>query len=363
MRNQAITAILCLLLPAAALAQGGPPPAPVRVAEARMVNLAPSIQVPGTVVSRNDARIAAEVAGRLTWIAEVGTQIARGEPVARIDDATLRLQRDEFLGVLDAQESRRGFLEREAERLRQLVAENSIARNRLDEVESDWHAARSEIAVARARLSQIELNLARTRVVAPFDGVVTERLRTPGEHTSPGDDIVRLVDPANLELVARAPLTSLGFVDAGSELQFHSQWHTGSGTIRTLVPFGESRSHMFELRLSIPATPWRVGENVRLSVPTAAPTEVLAVPRDALVLRREGASVFRVGEDGTAERVDVMAGVGAGGMVAVTGRLAAGDRVVIRGAERLRPGQPVNILPDEQDSSGAAASSAAADLG
>lgn len=359
-KNPAGPALLCLLLlPATATAQqGGPAPAAVRVAEARMVNLAPSIQVPGTVVSRNDARIAAEVAGRLTWIAEVGATIAAGEPVARIDDAELLLQRDEYRGVLAAQESRRGFLKRESERLRQLVAENDVARNRLDEVESDLQAAEGEIAVARARLGQIELQLERTRLRAPFAGMVTERLRTPGEHTRSGDEVVRLVDPSDLEVVARAPLPSLGYVGAGAELQFQSQWHAGAGTIRTLVPFGDSRSHMFELRLSIPAQPWRVGENVRISVPTAPPTEVLAVPRDALVLRREGTTVYRIGSDGLAEQIEVIPGVGADDMVAVSGRLAAGDRVVIRGAERLRPGQPVRIVGE--DGQAAATDSAAA---
>src|SRR5690606_35914604 len=212
--------------------------------------------------------------------------------------------------------------------------------------ETELQSAISDIAVARARLGQIELQLARTRVRAPFDGIVTERLLNAGEYTSPGDDVVRLVDPSELEGVARAPLASLSFVADGSELQFHSQRHVGTGVVRALVPFGDSRSHMFELRLSVPSSPWRVGENVRLSVPTGVPTEVLAVPRDALVLRREGASLFRIAEDGTAERIDVIPGVGAGELVAVSGEISAGDRVVVRGAERLRAGQPVNILSD-----------------
>jgi RND family efflux transporter MFP subunit len=358
-RTLAIFTLACALLPAAAAAQGGPPPAGVRVAEARLVSLAPSIQVPGTVVSRSDARVAAEVAGRLTWIAEIGTHIPAGEPVARIDDAELILQREEYQGLLAAQESRRGFLQRESERLRRLAAENDVAKNRLDEVESDLQAAVGDITVARARLGQIELQLERTRLRAPFGGVVTERLRTPGEHTGVGDEIVRLVNPADVEVVARAPLPSLGYIAPGAELQFHSQWHTGAGTIRTLVPFGDSRSHMFELRLSVPAEPWRVGENVRISVPTAQPTEVLAVPRDALVLRREGATVFRVGEDGLAEQIDVVPGVGADDMIAVSGRLAPGDRVVIRGAERLRPGQPVRIVGEGGEGSAVPAASGA----
>lgn len=338
------SAFACLLLlPGLAAAQGAPP-AIVRVAEARITNLAPSIQVPGTVVSRNDARISAEVSGRLTWIAEIGTQISAGSPVARIDDAELALQREEFRGVLASQETRRGFLEREAERLRRLAAENNAARNLLDQVETDLQAASSDIATARARLGQIELQLERTRVLAPFDGVVTERLRTPGEHTRPGDEVVRLVNPASLEVVARAPLPSLGFVGPGTELNISSEWNAGTGVISTLVPFGDSRSHMFELRLNIESTPWRIGENVRLAVPSAPPAEVLAVPSDALVLRREGATVFRIDENGVAEQVEVVPGLGAGGLVAVTGRLSAGDRVVVRGAERLRSGQPVTIV-------------------
>jgi RND family efflux transporter MFP subunit len=348
MKAPLLSSLLCLLalLPAHAVAQGAPS-AVVRVAEARMTHLAPSIQVPGTVVSRNDARISAEVGGRLTWVAEIGAAIAAGEAVARIDDAQLVLQREEFRGLLASQETRRGFLAREAERLRRLAAENNAARNLLDQTETDLQAANSDIATARARLGQIELQLERTRVRAPFDGVVTERFRTPGEHTAPGDEVVRLVDPSSLEVVARAPLPSLGFVGPGTELHVFSEWHTGAGTIRTLVPFGDSRSHMFELRLSVAAAPWRIGENVRLSMPSAPPTEMLAVPRDALVLRREGATVFRIGADDTAEQVDVLPGLGAGDLVAVTGRLAAGDRVVIRGAERLRAGQAVTIVSDD----------------
>ena len=346
MRFKLIFPLLCVaaLVPEAPSAQNAPPPANVRVAEARMASLAPTIEVPGTVVSRNDARVAAEVGGRLTWIAEIGARIAAGEPVARIDDAELLLQREEFKGVLAAEQSRHRFLEREADRLRRLAAENNAAKSRLDEVETELEGARNGILVARSRLDQIELQLEWTRVLAPFDGIVTERLRTPGEHTS--DEIVRLLDPGSLELVARAPFSSLEFVSEGTELQFYNEWRAGVGKLSTLVPFGDSRSHMFELRLAIPATPWRVGENVRLSVPTGALTEMLAVPRDALVLRREGASVFRVTEEGTAERIEVMPGLGAGELVSVRGALSPGDRVIIRGAERLRSGQPVNILSD-----------------
>jgi RND family efflux transporter MFP subunit len=338
--------------PVQAFAQQGPPPPSVRVAEARQVQLAPTIQMPGTVISRNDARLSSEVAGRLVYVAEVGTRIEAGEPVARIDDRDLALQMEEFQGLVARERSRRGFLEREAERLRRLAAENVGAKNRLDEVESDLSVAVSDIAVAQARLDQIRLQMEKSAIVAPFPGVVTERLRTPGEHTGVGDEVARLVQPDSLEVVARAPLSSIEFIAPGAELAMQSDWHSGVGTVRTMVPFGDGRSHMFELRIDISPVPWRVGESVRLAVPTAEPVEVLAVPRDALVLRRDGATVFRIKDDGTAERVPVQPGLGDGMLIGVTGALSTGDRVVVRGAERLRPGQTVRILDETQDGTG-----------
>jgi RND family efflux transporter MFP subunit len=326
-------------------AQQEPPPAPVEVVDAEMTVLAPTLDIPGTVVSRNDARLAAEVPGRLNWVAEIGARVKKGESVAKIEDTFLRLQKKEFEGIVAGEQSRRGFLEREVQRLRTLAEQNIAAKNQLDQTESELAAADSELNVATARLQQIEVQLSRTQIVAPFPGIVTERLQSPGEHTSAGIAVVRLIQPDDIEVVARAPLASLNYVTEGSDLLVVGDRHRGPGTVRTLVPFGDGRSHLFEIRVTLPATPWRIAESVRLGVPSAEPIEVLAVPRDALVLRREGTTIFRILEDGTAERITVTTGLGAGGMIQITGGIRVGDRVVIRGAERLRHGQKVDIQP------------------
>jgi multidrug efflux pump subunit AcrA (membrane-fusion protein) len=76
---------------------------------------------------------------------------------------------------------------------------------------------------------------------------------------------------------------------------------------------------------------------------TAIAKEVLAVPRDALILRREGTSVFRVNDDMTAEQINVITGLGDGSHIEVMGELSAGDRVITRGAERLSSGDSVAL--------------------
>ena len=114
--------------------------------------------------------------------------------------------------------------------------------------------------------------------------------------------------------------------------------------IRALVPVGDTVSRTMEIRVNAPANAgYVVGTALQIGVPSSAPAQVVAVPRDALVLRSEGTYVFRIKEDNTAERLLVRTGAASGARVAVLGGIESGDRVVIRGGERLRPGQPVEF--------------------
>jgi RND family efflux transporter MFP subunit len=343
--------LVALALPAAGQPPGGgaqgPPPAPVRVATAKRVSLAPTTTVPGTVASRFDARVAAEVTGRLVWVAEVGTVVPRGGGIARTDATQLELQRAELQAGVVREEGRLRFLTREAERLESLLAENIAARSQYERTVNDRDVSRSDLAIQRARLEQVDDQLARTQIRAPFPGVVAERLRQAGERVGIGDAVVRLTSPDELEIVARAPLASVPFLAEGVTLRVEHDGRASSAGIRSLVPFGDARSHLFEIRLGLPGGgSWKAGQAVRVAVPTDGLREVLAVPADALILRREGTSVFRVDAEGKAERVAVVTGAGDGDLVEVSGDLADGDLVVVRGGERLRPGQTVQILED-----------------
>ncbi len=187
-----------------------------------------------------------------------------------------------------------------------------------------------------------------TRIRAPFDGIVTERLRNIGERLNVADEVIRLVDPNSLEVVARAPLNTVNYISVGAVLELHNDYRADQGSVRTIVPFGNPQSHMFEVRLDVDAAIWTVGESVRLAMPTAEVKQVLSVPRDALVLRREGASVFRVRPDMTVEQINVITGLGAGSHIEVIGELAPGDRIVTRGAETLSTGMAVSIKGDQK---------------
>ena len=178
----------------------------VRVATASMQSLAPLTMVPATVVSRNDAKLAAEVTGRLLDVADVGTVAVKGDVVAQIEDTAIRLRRDELLAEVERAKARLRYLESEERRYVQLAESNLAAATKLEETRSDRDVSRGDLQVARSRLAQIEDQLDRTRIRAPFGGIVVERLMMPGERVETGRNVVRIVDQQHLEVIARAPL-------------------------------------------------------------------------------------------------------------------------------------------------------------
>lgn len=338
----AMVLLVSLLSSPAGAQMGGP--ALVKVAVASVKDIAPMTLVPGTVVSRNDARLSAEVEGRLTRVADVGTFFEVGAVVAEIEDTALRLQMAELRAQVTRAEARLRFLESEEKRFERLAESNLAAITQLEQTQSDRDVAHGDLEVARARLEQTADQLARTSIRAPFAGVVVERLMTPGERAVEGSNVVRLVDQQNLEVIARAPLEYFSFVQPGQLLDARAVGRTALAQVRTVVAVGDENTHQFELRLDLDGQPFPVGQTLRVSIPTSDSRAVLTVPRDALVLRPEGQSVFVVDADNQARQVTVTVGIGQGDDIEVMGGVSPGDRVVIRGNERLQPGQAVNIL-------------------
>ncbi|MDH3532981.1 MAG: efflux RND transporter periplasmic adaptor subunit [Gammaproteobacteria bacterium] len=346
---------LGMLLCASALGQAMPP-ASVVVANAEVRQLAPAVDVPGTVISRYDSRLASELAAKLEWIAEVGAVVKKDETVARLQSITFELLEMEAQSRVKREQARVQFLLAEKSRLERLAENNLSAKRQLEQTNSELAVAESEEAIARAQLGHAQVAMYVTEIRAPFDGVVTERLRNIGERLNVADEVIRLVDPNSLEVVARAPLNTVNFIAERDQLELHNDYRADQASVRTIVPFGNPQSHMFEVRLNVDPELWTVGESVRVSMPTASAKEVLTVPRDALILRREGASVFKVNADMSVAQVNVITGLGDGEYIEVIGELDPGDRVVTRGAERLSTGMTVVISGSQSVATGAAAS-------
>lgn len=319
------------------------PPAPVVVDKARMDTFSAALWVSGTVISRHDARIAAETDGRITWVAEVGTHIGNGEPFATIDDTDLQLDLTDNQALLESLRAQKRFQEVNFKRLKQLTASNIGSVNERDEAQSQLDMTIQEIRRAEVTIARTQRRIDQTRVLTPFPGVVVERLVQVGEFVNRGTQVARLVDIENREIRAQAPLTVSTFIREGLEVTVEHDDKQFLTPVDRVIPVGDERSRMFEVRIAADDPAWVIGSPVRVALPNSDPRQLVAVPRDALVLRGSEMFVLRVTPDNTVEKVNVDTGIGLGNLVEIIGDVSGGDRIVTRGAERLQPGQAVVI--------------------
>lgn len=323
---------------------------PVVVETAKKQMIAPFTLYPGIVISKNDAKLAAEVEGRLIWVADVGTVVQKGDVLARIDDVLIKQQLTEEQAAVLREQAKYDFFSKEVKRMTRLIKKNNAAQSKLDQAISDRSVSKNEVKAAKARLEQASQHQKRTQLLAPYDGVVSERYKSTGEWADRGKDIVRLVDTRDLEVQVWVSVASLPFVQSDSVLKITAGSETVEGVVSVIVPIGDDHSRLFDLRVTLSGTSWQPGKTCRVMVPTASEQEVIVVPRDALVLRRDGIYVFRINKENLAERISVQTGIAAGPLIEVTGDIRQGDKVVTRGGERLRPGQPVKMQSMETQS-------------
>ncbi len=301
------------------------------------------LRLPGSVISTRDAQISAELSGRLTWIAEVGQRVKEGDLIAVLDDHLLNLQLRNDFAEIERIEADIAYNQRQAGRLERLARQNNTAESELDEVQSRLRMLQQDLQIAQVAREHTVYDLGRSHIKAPFSGVIASRDMAPGEYTSPGRSLVRLVDTDSLEISVNAPLRAARHNQVGAGVKVEADGRQLVVPVRGLVPVGDSRSRMMELRLSLEPGHWFIGEAVTVELPDDAPRLALSVPRDALVLRDDEIYVYTVSADNRAVKVPVKPGAGLGSRIAIEAELKAGDPVVVRGAERLRDGQAVKV--------------------
>ncbi len=234
--------------------------------------------------------------------------------------------------------------------------------------------ASARLAVQQAVVDQLKTRITRHTIVSLFDGYVTSRRTEVGEWVSRGDPVVDvvsldLVDVKVHVLESQVPHLRIGASVRVEITALPEQILTG--TIASIIPQADPRTRTFPVKIRLRNTITRgdplikSGMLSRVTLPTGALTRALLVPKDALVLGgRGGPLVYLVVADPSdskkqvARPVPVRLGVAIDSLIQVSGEIRAGQRVVVQGNERLRPGQAV--LPKRVSARGASAPSKSA---
>ncbi len=358
MRAQPLLLILLLLTAAGeTAAQGG---ARVRVDAVRLERMERVETLLGRIVARRRGEVASRVSGPVASVpVQVGQRVERGEPVVRLDTVRLALEvelaRSELaMAESEVAEAARNLELRNQEKLRLERLEGSAAFSRaryedkLKEVEiaaSRLESARARLESARVMLRFREADLADATIRAPYAGVVTRKRVSAGKYVREGEPVIDMVDDADLEIEADIAAERLAGLPPGSEVELRVDGEPARALLRAVVPIENpltrTRAVRFAFLGELPSSVTAVGQSVRVEVPVGG-EEVVTVAKDAVTVVGGRQTVFVV-EEGTARRRAIETAGTLGDRFVVAAGLAPGEIVVVRGNERLRPGQKVTV--------------------
>ena len=325
-------------------AQGGfsMPPMPVETA----------VVAPRNVADRFDAVGAVEAGEAITVVSEIdasikslpfreGQPVAKGALLAQLDDETASAELKRAEALLDQSQTTYN-------RVKALYDQKAAAPQDLDDADAARKVAEANVRLARERLRK-------TRVTAPFAGLVGAKRVSAGAFVRAGEAITQLASLHEVKITFSAPERYLSTLQRGREVSVSTTAYPGyelHGRIDVVSPVldPETRAAQIIARVRNPGGKFRPGMSASVSVVLSERAQALTVPSEAVFSEGGQTLVYVVKADSTVERTVLTLGTRQADVVEVVQGLTAGARVVTAGHQKLFPG--AKVIPTE---SGAAA--------
>lgn len=309
------------------------PAVAVRVAVVEQKARPASEEVVGTVRAKLRAAIEAKVSGRIeALLVAPGQTVRAAELIAQLDAREIQAKLDQALAM-------REQATRDLARARELLDKKITTQAEFDSVQ-----ARERVAAGSVQ--EMETMLGYTKLVAPFDGIVTRKLADVGDLAAPGKPIAEMEDPTALRFEADVPESLIGSVKLGAKLPVRVGAVPApiEGTVVEVAPVADPASRTFLVKLDLPPTEAaRSGQFGRVRV-SIGESQTIRVPTAALIARGQMDAIFVAQKDCAQLRI-VRTGKRNDGEVELLSGINSGESIVIEGAEQLRDGQPITLKP------------------
>jgi RND family efflux transporter MFP subunit len=322
-------------------------PEAMTVASTTVLSTGPILS--GTLVAERTAQIRAEVPGSVVQVFhDPGARIAQGASLAKIDDRAIN---DLYLSAksgLTAAQNGADIAARELSRAEKLVAAGAIAERELENVRRGDLTARTMLDDAKARLASAQKQLDATNVLAPYAGIVAERMVNPGDIVAPGSPLFTVVDPATMRLEAAVPAEQLSQVRVGAAVRFSVTGYPGrtfEGRVSNVNPSADPQTRQVRLFVRIPNAGNQLVAGLFAEGRVASDSrETLTVPELAVDMRGLTPSVLRL-KNGRTEKVEVTLGARDEQMerYEVTAGITAGDTLLVGPALGISPNTPLKV--------------------
>jgi membrane fusion protein (multidrug efflux system) len=303
------------------------PPMPVETAVVEKGPVADRFDAVGTIEAGDAITVVSEIAAQVVSLPfREGRSIEKGGLIAQLDDSQLKA---ELARAQAEREQRKATYDR----VKSIVDQGAGAPQDLDD-------AAAALGVAEANLDLAQARLSKTRITAPFAGVLGARRVSPGAFLRAGDPITDLAKIDELRIIFSAPERYLGQLKHGAPVSVTTTAYPGdsiTGHIDVVDPVidPQTRSATIVARAPNPGRRFRPGMSADVSAVLSRRENALTIPNEAVFVEGNQSYVFVVNPDSTFQREAVTLGTRLAERVEVVSGLAAGQRVVRAGHQKL----------------------------
>jgi len=329
--------------------------AEVTVTKVARASISSMLSVSGTInaLPNQDVRVSSLVPGRIAAILVTeGDPVKKDQVLAKIDDGTYRDQLQQAEGALQLSRAQFDNAHLTRQREETLLERGISARKEVEDARTQEKVAEAAVRQAEAAVALARLQLARTEVTAPLDGIVVKRLLSTGEAVdgTAAQPIVQVANLSTVELLANVPAEYLGHVRVAQSLEISTESFPDkklNGRVVAVSPAVDPTTNMGLTRIQLgnPGGRLRYGMYLTTQLPIETHADALVVPRKAVYRDEEGKTlVYKVKGD-LVSVVPVTPGIETPEQVEITGDVQPGDTVVLEGGYGLPDGAKVKPHP------------------
>ena len=266
-----------------------PAPARVLVVTTQAVQEQTSYLVRRSFVGRIEARrstdMGFELGGAvLSILVDEGDRVAKGQILARVDTLRLGAKRAEHEARLREAEARLSLMASTRERTREALELNAVSTQQWDEADRGYLAQEAVVRRVAAQIESVDVDIAKSRLRAPFSGVVSRRFVDEGAVVSAGEPLFRLLEMGRPEVRVGISQELAKSLKIGDEHVVRADGRELSGTIRAVLPARNSETRTVDVVLTLSTTEnaLRHGDLVELELSQEIEKSGFWLPRSAL---------------------------------------------------------------------------------
>ncbi|AOY96371.1 efflux transporter periplasmic adaptor subunit [Cupriavidus sp. USMAA2-4] len=317
--------------------------------------------LPADVRAYQDAPVYARVSGYLRrWVADIGTPVRQGQLLAEIDAPEISDQLRQARAEEAVAAANYDLARRTAERWQDLLRSRSVAQQEADQKSADMQAKAAALASARSNVARLAQQAAYTRIVAPFDGVVTARnvdtgaLVDAGGNGGPGKELFHLSAGDKLRIYIQVPQDDSVLVTPGMPAWLSLPQYPGqrfAATVTRSAGAIDAGTRSLRVELEAASAGGRILPGAYAEAHLSAPVAQAGwdLPASTLLFRAQGPRVAVVGAAGTIELRPVTLGRDFGSHVEIASGLQGGEQVVANPGDGLMAGVHVRLVASRGD--------------